>query len=232
MDEFKKNIEKFLPYVEDLRRRLYRVVILFFVILMGSFFFTSTILQRILSLLHIDQVTISTSSPFQFFDVMIDVGFFAATIVCVPYILYTLYRFVAPALTKKERKEVLRSVPISIVLFILGFSYGFFTLYYALGLLAKMNISIGVANFWNLSQFITEILFTSTVLGLIFQYPIVLTLLIKFGIISSQTLKEKRLIAYCIMALFVGLLPPPEVTATIMEALPLVVLYEMTILAN
>ena len=232
MEEFKKNIEQFLPYLEDLRSRLYRGVILFAVTFLVGFLFAGVILKKILILVPVDLVTIAASSPFQFIEVAMNIGFFLAIVVCVPYIIYSFYVFIVPALTKNEKTQFLKSIPISGGLFILGFFYGFFILYYALGLLASINIGLGIANYWNVSQFLTQILTTSALLGLVFEFPLVLTLLIKFGIITSQILKDKRRVAYLILLSLIALLPPTDIISLIAMTLPLALLYEMTILLN
>ncbi len=218
--------------MEDLRNRLYYGVILFAVFFFGGFFFAGPILEKILGLLHLGQVTIIVSSPFQFIDLAMDVGFFLAIMVSIPYIIYSFYVFLVPALTKKERITLFKSVPVSIGLFVGGFFYGFFILSYALEALAAINISLGIANFWNISQFLSEIFITSALLGLVFEFPLLLDLLIKLGIITPQTLKNKRRIAYFLIICLVSLLPPTDGVSLIAMSLPLWLLYEGTILFN
>ena len=232
MGEFNKNIEKFLPFLEDLRRRLFRGVIIFAIFFVIGFFFAGIILKKILDLVHLDQVTIATSSPFQFIDVAMNFGFFLAIIVCIPYIIYSVYVFIMPALTKTEQIKLVKSIPLSIGLFIFGFSYGFFILNYALEILASINTSLGIANFWNIGQFLSQIFITSALLGLVFEFPLVLTLLIKLSIITRQALKNHRRIAYFLMISLTALLPPTDILSLIAMALPLVLLYEATILLN
>ena len=232
MEEFKRNIEKFLPYLEDLRRRLYRGAILFVVFFAVGFFCTGTFLKKVLSLVHIDDVTIATSSPFQFVEIAMNFGFFFAIIVCVPYIIYSFYIFSVPALTKDERITLLKSIPLSIGLFIIGFSYGFFVLYNALGMLASINTSLGIANFWNIAQFLSQIFITSALLGLVFEFPLLLTLFIKLDIITTQTLKDYRRVACLIIFALAALLPPTDGLSLVALALPLLLLYEVTILLN
>ena len=159
-------------------------------------------------------------------------GFFFAIIACVPYIIYSFYIFIVPALTKDERIKLLRFIPLSIVLFIIGFSYGFFILSFALEILASMNVRLGIANFWNIGQFLSQIFITSALLGLVFEFPLLLTLLIKLGIITPQNLKDWRRVAYFIMLLLGALLPPTDGLSLIAMTLPLVLLYEVTILLN
>lgn len=232
MEELRKNIEKYLPFLEDLRRRLYFGVVLFVAIFSVGFFFAGTILKKILSLIHLDQVTIAASSPFQFVDVAIDFGFFLAIMICIPYIIYSFYIFIIPALTRRERLDLLKSIPSSIGLFIIGFSYGFFILSYALEVLAAVNARLGIANFWNISQFLAQIFITSALLGLVFEFPLLLTLLIKLGVITPQALKDYRRVAYALMISLAALLPPTDGLSLVAMTLPLMLLYEGTILLN
>ena len=126
----------------------------------------------------------------------------------------------------------MKSIPLSIGLFIVGFIYGFLILYYALELFASINIGLGIANIWNISQFISEIFITSALLGLVFEFPLLLTLLIKLGITTPQTLKNNRRIAYFSSLCVSASLPPADILSLLAMALPLVVLYEVTILLN
>ena len=232
MEEFKKNIEKFLPFLEDLRIRLYRGVILFGVSFLGGFFSAGIIIKKILGIVHVDQVVIATSSPFQFIDVAMDVGFFVAIMFSVPYIIYSFYVFIMPALTRSEKIQLFKSIPLSVGLFIVGFFYGFLILNYSLEVLASINIRLGIANFWNISQFLSQMLITSALLGLVFELPLLLTLLIKLGIMTPQTLKNNRRIAYFLILVLTSLLPPTDGLSLIAMALPLVLLYEVTTVLN
>lgn len=230
MESFRKNLEKFLPFLEDLRNRLYRGVILFVVFFLGGFLSAGIILKKILNIIHVDQVVIAASSPFQFTDIAMDVGFFLAIIVSVPYLLYSFFAFAVPALTRSEKMKILKFIPLSAGLFIVGFVYGFFILYYALGLLASINAGLGIANFWNIGQFLSQVLVTSALLGLVFEFPLFLSLLVKLGIITPQILKNNRRVAYFFTICLTALLPPTDGVSLIAMALPLVLLYEGTIL--
>lgn len=232
MEELKKNIEKYLPFLEDLRHRLYIGVILFVIFFLSGFLSTGIILKKLLNFVHIDQVVIATSSPFQFIEVAMDIGSFIAIMASVPYIIYSFYVFALPALTRRERTRLLKSIPSSIGLFIVGFIYGFFILNYSLESLATINIRLGIANFWNISQFLSQMLITSALLGLVFELPLLLSLLIKLGIISPQTLKDNRRIAYFMLFALTSLLPPTDGISLVAMTLPLVLLYEVTILLN
>jgi sec-independent protein translocase protein TatC len=226
------NLEKFLPYFEDLRSRLYKGMILIVVFFVGGFLSAGVIIKKLLEFIHVEGVTITTYSPFNFADVAMDVGFFLALMVAIPYVIFSFYAFIMPALTKSEQMKLLKSIPLSIFLFVTGFAYGFFILYYSLEFLAAVNIGLGIANFWNIGQFLSQIFITAALLGLVFQFPLFLTLLVKLGIITPQTLKNKRRIAYFSLFGLSALLPPTDGISLIAMVLPLVLLYEVTIWFN
>jgi sec-independent protein translocase protein TatC len=232
LENFKENIEIFFPFLEDLRKRLYRAIILFAVFFAAGFFCAGIILNKILDIFRIDQVVVAATSPFQYVTIAMDVGFFLAIMGSVPYIIYSFYVFIIPALTKSEKIRLLKSIPISFSLFVTGFIYGFFILYYSLGLLAAINIELGIANIWNIGQFLSQIFITAALLGFVFEFPLLLTLFIKLKITTPQMLKSKRRVAYFCLFSITAMLPPTDILSLIAMALPLVLLYECTILLN
>jgi sec-independent protein translocase protein TatC len=232
MEKVNEKYVAYYPFLEDLRRRLYKGVVLFAVTFFIGFFQTAVILKYIISNFDIKDVIIAATSPFQFTSLATDVGFFLAIIVSIPYFMYNVYAFIAPAITKKERSFIYLSIPICLLLFIIGFSYGFFILYYTLQLLANINTGIGIQNIWNVSDFVMQIFMTASFLGLFFEFPIIITLLIKSNMLKVKTLKNKRRIAYFLIFALTALLPPTDGISLIAIALPLIMLYEVTILFN
>ena len=232
LESIGEKLALYMPYLEDLRRRLYIGVIMFTVLFVGGFLCAASILKFVLRYVNIDHVTIATSSPFQFADLAMDTGFFIALIITIPYLIYSLYAFIIPALTKKEKKLILSSVPLCIGLFVAGFLYGFYVLYFALELMANINIDVGIQNIWDISEFFSQMFITATLLGLVFEFPLVLSLLIRMNLIQVQFLRDKRRAAYFLVFCLVSLLPPTDGVSLVVMSLPLVLLYELTILFN
>lgn len=232
MEKIKVFIAKFTPYLEDIRRRLYVIAIFFIIFFIVGFFSTSPVLKYILSFFQIKDVVIATTSPFQFADLSINIGLFSAFLISCPILVYNIFMFLRPALTKKERGLFFFLLPITLFLFFTGFIYGFLILYYALILLAQINITIGIENIWDIGMFLSQIVLTSTLLGVLFQFPIVCTFILRLGLFDVQFLKEKRRLAVLIIFIFTSLLPPTDGLSLIAMALPLVLLYEVTILVN
>ncbi|MBI3627336.1 MAG: twin-arginine translocase subunit TatC [Candidatus Sungbacteria bacterium] len=229
---FSNGIKKYLPYLEDLRRRLYWSVIVFIAVFIGGFLSSGFFLKKFIAFFNIKGAVIATTSPFQLADVAMTIGFFFASLVIIPLAAWHLFSFVSAALTSKERRWFLLSVPVSLFLFVLGFTYGFFILYNTLGLLAALNLSLGIQNVWDISSFLSQIFITSSLLGFVFQFPLVLTALIRLGALEAGFLKQHRRGAVFIIFVLVSLLPPTDGLSLIIMALPLVLLYEITIFIN
>lgn len=231
-ERIKSFIFKFTPYLDDIRSRLYRISILFVVLFIIGFLSTRSILKFILSFFDIQNVTIATTSPFQFADLSIDIGLFIAFVICCPVLVYNIYMFLRPALTNRERLLFISLIPLTIMLFIVGFIYGFLIMYYALVILAQINDFIGIQNIWDIGMFLSQIVLTATLLGILFQFPIIFTFIIRSGLISVESLREKRRISVLLIFIFTSLLPPTDGLSLIAMALPLILLYEFTIYAN
>ncbi len=232
MEGFVPTMKKFLPFLEELRRKLTVSAYVFIVSFVTGFFLSVPTLKYFVAFFNISGVTIAATSPFQFANIAVDIGFFFASFVTLPILIYQVFNFIFPGLTKKERSLLLLSIPICVGLFVIGFSYGFLILYYSFDLLAKINERIGIKNIWDIGLYLSQLFTTSSFLGILFQFPLVLTLLVRIGVCSSAMLRQKRRIAIFIVFIIVSLLPPTDGLSLIAMSLPLVALYEVTILVN
>lgn len=179
MNNFQQTLAKYAVYFEELRKKLFLLTKIFVIVFAVGFFATSSVVKFMMNHLNMGDVTIVTTSPFQLIDLAMSVGFFSACIVTVPIFIFNLYSFLKSGLLVKEKKIFFLSLPISIVLFIMGFLYGCGMLYYAIKLVARVNVSLGVVNYWDISLFVSQIVMTSSILGLLFVFPLVMTFLIK-----------------------------------------------------
>ncbi len=232
MNNFQQSLAKYAVYFEELRKKLFLLTKIFVIVFAIGFFATSSVVKFMMNHLDMGDVTIVTTSPFQLIDLAMSVGFFSACIVTVPIFIFNLYSFLKSGLLIKERKIFFLSLPISILLFIMGFLYGCGMLYYAIKLVARVNVSLGVVNYWDISLFISQIVMTSSILGLLFVFPLVMTFLIKLGITTVDFLKSKRRHAMVIILIIVSLLPPTDGLSLIIMSVPLVLLFEVTVLFN
>lgn len=225
-----KIIKNYGPYLNDIWRRIYYIAIFFIVIFVAGFFSAGYVIKFFITAFHLKDVVIAVTSPLQFLDVSVDIALFLAIFATTPFALYQLYAFLKPAVSQREFKALFWTLPLSFFLFALGFAYGFFTLYWGLQMLATLNVSFGLQNIWDIGLFLSQLAITAALLGAIFQFPIIMSILLKFNILNREFLIQKRRVAYAFIIIIVSLLPPTDGVSLLIMSVPLVGLYELTIL--
>jgi sec-independent protein translocase protein TatC len=232
MNAFQKSLVTYGAYFEELRRRLITLVKIFALIFAAGVLSIGPLIRLLIRYSKFVGVTVVATSPFQMLNLAMSVGFFLASVATIPLLIYYLYAFLRPALLPKERMFFLLSLPIGLGLFIGGFLYSSIMLYFSIKVIAVMNTSFGVANYWDVSSFLSQVIAASVFFGLVFEFPIVLTFMIRIGLLKVEYLRKNRKYAIALIFIFVGLLPPPDIFSTLIQAAPLVLLYEITLRLN
>jgi sec-independent protein translocase protein TatC len=232
MTTFWKKFAPYAIYIDEIRRRIYRIAIVFLFFFAVGFLCTIPFFRVFKTLMEFDGVLMVATSPFQFLDLSMNTGLFFALIFTLPYIAFQIFSFLKTGLNKREKRRFFATIPGTIILFASGFAYGFFTMHSTFGAIADINTSLGIKNYWDIGQFLEQIFITSTFLGLTFEFPIVLSFLVKLGLLSAPQLRGKRRHAVLTIFIFVTLLPPTDGVSLLIMVLPLLVLYEITILMN
>lgn len=218
------------PYLEDARRRIMVVAVFFGAVLIAGFFASPYIIQSLITLLHFTDVDYAVFSPFQLLSTSMDIGLFLAIVATLPLIIAELYEFLTPGFTPRERATFVAYLMGGIVLFCLGFAYGLAILYSAAWAVSAFNGSIGLANIWDISLFVSQALLTAALLGVLFEFPLILTALLRLQVIPRSALAGRRKVAIAITVCLVALLPPTDGMSLVVMSVPLIALYELTLL--
>ncbi|QYJ67320.1 twin-arginine translocase subunit TatC [Flavobacterium litorale] len=157
----------------------------------------------------------------------IAVGF----ILAFPVILWEFWKFISPALYESERKYAVAFLFCTSVLFFLGILFGYYIITpLSLNFLGNYRISDVVKNDIDLQSYLSIIKTTSISCGLIFELPIIMYFLSKIGLVTAVTLRGYRRYAYVIMLIIAAIVTPPDVVSQVIVTIPLVILYEISIL--
>ena len=150
-------------------------------------------------------------------------------ILAIPYIFLQIWRFVAPALYKRERKITLSIVIASTVCFLGGFAFCYYLLPVVMKFLTGFAAGM-VEPFFRIDEYLGFLIKMSIAFGVAFELPVVAFALTKLGVIDHRTLI--RYFRYIIVGIFIlaAILTPPDVLSQILLALPLLVLYAISIL--
>lgn len=170
-------------------------------------------------------------SPGEAFFTYLRVSLFAGFLAALPVVLYQAWAFVLPALSIKERLATLILVPSSVVLFFIGLAFS-----YLLVLPAGLKFFMGFATeelqpLLSLGEYLSFVISFLLPFGFIFELPLVIIVLAKLGLINSKFLIEKNK-HVLVLSFVVGALvaPTPDVLSQTMVAVPVLIMYEISIL--
>ena len=175
---------------------------------------------------------LKSMSPLSGFLVALQMAFYGGIMVALPFILYFLGQFIFPALRKKEKKYLTMSVIIGGGLFFLGAAFCYF-------LLMKIALSTAAlfanwldfgADMWRAEDYIKFVCKFMIGMGLAFELPVVILLLVKIGVLDYKKLAKFRMYWVVINLVLASVLTPPDIITQVLMALPMQLFYELSVL--
>jgi sec-independent protein translocase protein TatC len=219
-----------VEHLDELRNRIVVCVAVLVVALALCFWQSHLLLdiaQNPLPDDHDELLTLGVTEPF---TTTLTVAAYGALILSLPVLLYQLYAYVLPAFSDAERRVVTPILLLAPLLFAAGVAFAYFVV-----MPPATEFLLG----FNDSEFNTQVrardyysFFSTTMLagGLIFQLPLALIALTRLGIVSIEQLRSNRRYAYLAIAVLAAALPGVDPVSMLIEMVPLLVLYELSIL--
>lgn len=220
-----------LGHIDELRRRLVKSVIAIAIGAVISFIFRDYIIYILK--LPAGNVSLQAIEMTEMMGTYMRVSLIGGIILTMPYLTYHLIMFVSPALTRKEKKHVYIILPWIALMFAVGVVFGYFILVPpATRFLLTFGSSVAeiqprVGNYINL---ISRLLLA---MGLVFEMPVITTFLTRIGVLKPKWLSDKRKIAIIFSFVLAAIITPTfDPINQILVAIPLVALYELSILLS
>jgi sec-independent protein translocase protein TatC len=233
-----------MEHLIELRRRLIWAIVAFFAAFLLCFFYAKQLFNILVipfkwavqwaGLPH-DKVELIYTAPQEFFFTQVKVAMFGGMLLAFPVIATQVYKFVAPGLYRNERKAFLPFLFASPILFLIGGAlvYFFFTPMVMWFFLAMQQTGpdseVQISLLPKVSEYLSLIMTLIFSFGLVFQLPVVTSLLVRAGLLTEQGLKDKRKWAIVIAFVAAAVLTPPDPVSQIGLALPTILLYEVSI---
>ena len=243
MNDKNNKHSSFIGHLTELRSRLLRSIVYLFLFFIICYFFSQEIYSFLISP-YAEAVKDDPTSRRMIFTAMhetfityLKVSFFAAMFISSPIILTQFWKFVAPGLYKNERRTLLPYLIETPTLFLLG---GMLVYYLIMPLAIKFFLSFeSSAQVTNLpiqleakvNEYLSLIMRLIFAFGISFQLPVLLSLLARVGFINSEYLKKRRKYVIVIIFIAAAILTPPDPITQIGLGIPLLILYELSILS-
>lgn len=172
-----------------------------------------------------------TNSPMSVFSAVIDICLMGGVVMALPFWLFFLGQFVAPALTKKEMKVIVPTGMAALFLFLVGTAFGYFLLTPSTIRVAfQLNELMGYVVMWTADRYYSLLMWMTLGMGAAFEFPLLVVLAVYMGLIEVATLRKYRRHAVVVIFVIAAIITPtPDPLNQCLFALPLIVLYELAI---
>ncbi len=219
-----------VQHLDELRHRLIVCLVVFAVALALCFWQNHLLLEIAQHPLPSGHKRLSTFGVTEPFTTTLTVSAYGALILSAPFILWELYAYVLPAFSPSEKRVVLPILLLFPILFVGGIAFGYFAV-----LPAALHFLLGFNN----DQFYVQVrasdyysFFSMTMLacGLVFQLPMAILAITRLGIVRVDQITKNRRYAYLIIAIIAAALPGVDPISMLIEMVPLLVLFELSIL--
>ena len=166
------------------------------------------------------------------FIIRLKASFVAGLMLGLPVILYNVWKFIAPAISKNDRKFSITSLVAAFFLFYGGMAFVFFLLLpFAIDMLLSF-IGEDMLSTIGASDYMSFILMMSIAMGILFELPIVVMILTRIGLITPDFLAAKRKYSVVVIFVIAAVITPQDIFSQILVALPLMFLYEVSIIIS
>ena len=243
MNDEKVNQTSFVGHLTELRSRLVKSIIYLFIFFVICYFFAENIygflVEPYAEAVKDDEVNrrLIFTALQETFITYLKVAFFAAMFISSPIILTQIWKFIAPGLYKNEKRALLPYLIATPTLFLLG---GMLVYYLVMPLMIKFFLSFETSAQINslsiqlepkVNEYLSLIMKLIFAFGLSFQLPVLLSLLARVGFIDSEYLQKRRKYVIVIIFAVAAILTPPDPITQIGLGIPLLILYELSILS-
>jgi sec-independent protein translocase protein TatC len=166
--------------------------------------------------------------PVDPFVLTIKAALMTGILLALPIWLWQVWLFVSPALTNKERRYIISLLGLALILFPVGAGFAYYSLKFALGFLNRYTIP-GLEPRLDILKYISFALTMMIAAGCVFEVPLVILFLTRIGVISTKTLRKYRAAAIVLIFVLAAAFTPPDPLTMIAMAIPIILLYELSI---
>jgi sec-independent protein translocase protein TatC len=220
----------FWAHLDELRGRLIKAVLFICAGFLIAYLFVGRLQEILIAAFFAEgELPLAYLNPTEGFIVSLKLALAVGLLIAAPGVFYQFWRFVAPGLYPRERKFILPLVITSTLSFLVGVAFCFFVLPYA----TRFFLSFGggkIQNLWSFGSYVDFMVRLMLAFGVVFELPLIIYFLVRLGIVTPEFLRKQRRYAIIINLIIAAVITPPDIFTMIVLSVPLLALYEISIL--
>jgi len=228
--------DEWMPLTEhlgELRKRIIYCLIVFAIGLVGGLFGSQPVFDYLVDAAPEKNLDLHAFSPWDAIGLYMKFAFLISFVVAIPFAMFQLWLFVKPALGEKEQRATLVFVPWALVMCLVGLAFSYFIVFpMAFLFTEKVTFNLGLEQTYGVSQYFSFLFNILLPISLLFELPLVILFLSRIGILSPVLLVRMRKVAWFILIAIGVTVTPPDVVSDLLVAVPLVLLYEISVLLS
>ncbi|MBW7455002.1 twin-arginine translocase subunit TatC [Paenibacillus sepulcri] len=222
-----------IEHLAELRKRIIGVIVVLFLTMIGGLILSPKVLLYLKGVPPASGITWNVFSPWDALRIYMQVAFVISAAVTLPYILYQLWSFMKVGLKKEEQEATLRYIPYSVLCFLIGIGFAYFVVFpMSFSFTSRISDQLDLTQTYGIAQYFGFMLSIVIPMSLAFELPVVIMFLTKIGVLTPKVLNSMRRYAYLGLVILASLISPPELISHLMVFIPLVVLYEISVLLS
>ncbi len=219
----------FLDHLEEFRWSMLKSIIAVVTTMIASWFLTKYFWATIIRLAENAEIPLISTKLMEGIMMKLQMTFVMGLLIALPFVFYFLWSFVSPGLYKREKKWILPLVFAATICFFIGASIAYFIIIPFILPFIKAFLMEGIDMMITIGDFVGNMLKFTLLFGIVFEMPLISYFLAKLGVLKHTFMVQYR--RYAIIVIFVlgAIFTPPDPISQIMMAMPLILLYEVSI---
>ncbi|MGI2297509.1 twin-arginine translocase subunit TatC [Paenibacillus sp. GXUN7292] len=217
-------------HLGELRKRLIYIIVVLVLGLVIGLLLAQPIYKFLMSQDPANTISLHTFSLWDGISMYMKFAFIIALIITLPFTVYQLWSFVKPALRENEQRSTLKYVPLALFMLLIGLAFSYFVVFpLAFNFTRMVAGQLELEETFGIAQYFSFMFNIIIPISLLFELPLAIMFLTAIRIVNPIRLRKMRRIAYFVMV-FIGVtITPPDIISDILVAIPLILLYELSV---
>lgn len=171
--------------------------------------------------------------PQELLMVYFSIALLGAVVISLPVMAYEIYAFCSPGLRQKEKSMMLLGMVFGTIFFVIGVLFAYYiTVPFMLRFLITFSVDVAITASISIAEYMNFILTVFAIFGIIFELPVVSVILTALGVVKPEWLAKARRVMIVVIFFIAAVITPPDIISQIMVAIPIIGLYELSILLS